>query len=368
MKVLVTGSAGFIGRHLVLALRQRSGVEVIEFDQDTAESVLQAAAESVEVVFHLAGINRPKHESEFQEGNVGLTGKICQMLQAANNRVTLVMTSSIQAVQDNPYGRSKLLAEKELERWAEAGGGKAVIFRLQNIFGKWSRPNYNSVVATFCYNIAHDLPIQISDVNRDLELVYIDDVIEALVGCLEGEGEVGTSYSEVKRTHKVKLGEIAQKLHDFRASRNTLVTEYPDLFSKLLHATYLSYLDKQDLAYGLAKREDNRGSLAEFIKSRQFGQIFVSRTKLGITRGNHFHHSKVEKFLVLEGEAIIRLRSLRDGEVVEFRVKGDAYRVVDIPPGYAHSIENVGNGELVTLFWSSDIFNPSLPDTIPCQV
>jgi UDP-2-acetamido-2,6-beta-L-arabino-hexul-4-ose reductase len=243
-----------------------------------------------------------------------------------------------------------------------------VIFRLQNVFGKWSRPNYNSVVATFCHNIAHDLPIQISDVNRELELVYIDDVIEALMGCLDEGREVGSSYREIKRTQKVKLGEVAQKLNDFRVSRHTLVAEYPDLFTKRLHATYLSYIGEQDLCYELTKREDDRGSLAEFIKSKQFGQIFVSRTKPGIARGNHYHHSKVEKFLVLEGEAVIRLRSLIGDRVVEYRVTGDAYRVVDIPPGYAHSIENIGTGVLVTLFWSSDIFDPSLPDTIPCQV
>ena len=388
MKALVTGAGGFIGRHVVEALRRQPGMEVMEFDVQHPPPVLAEALAQADIIFHLAGVNRPKDTSEFQTGNAGFTEELCARLTQLGRQPIFVLSSSIQAALDNPYGVSKRQAEEALARWASSAGGRAVVFRLKNVFGKWCRPNYNSVTATFCHNIAHDLPITISDPQRELDLVYVDDVVAAFLAVLEEKPEVGgqkseVSYREVARSFKVTLGDLAERIRSFRESRRTLVLpSLEDEFNKRLYATYLSYLDGADFAYPLDIKNDNRGNLAEFMKSAQFGQIFVSRTKPGITRGNHYHHTKTEKFLVLEGEAVIRFRSIQradDGsqrsevggqrsEVLEHRISGKDFRVVDIPPGYTHSIENVGATEMVVLFWASDIFDPQRPDTYAMPV
>ncbi len=432
MKILITGSNGFIGRHLVEALRRRPDFEVIGYDLGSPDADLDRGLRQADIVFHLAGVNRPQDSSEFKTGNADFTAGLCSSLLALGRSPLFVLSSSIQAAMDNPYGVSKRQAEEAIERWARGEGGlagdkegsgeseeatangqgaRAVIFRLKNVFGKWCRPNYNSVTATFCHNIAHDLPITISDPHRELELVYIDDVIEAFLGVAEERAEgrrqkaEAIEFREVPRSFKVTLGELAARIGSFRESRRTLVVpDFSDDFNRCLYATYLSYLDGPDFAYSLEQRTDPRGSLAEFVKSGSAGQIFVSRTKPGITRGNHYHHTKTEKFLVVEGEAIIRFRGItsqapgakREGqaakgegqgakreenertsnselptsnvEIIEHRVSGKEFKVVDIPPGYTHSIENVGNGELVTLFWASEVFDPQRPDTYPLNV
>jgi UDP-2-acetamido-2,6-beta-L-arabino-hexul-4-ose reductase len=256
-----------------------------------------------------------------------------------------------------------------LTEWSAKTGGRVVILRLKNVFGKWCRPNYNSVTATFCHNIAHDLPIVISDPNRELELVYIDDVVAAFMGCLDDAIASGYEQRDVKPSYRITLSELAGKIRSFRESRRSLVLpSLEDEFTRRLYATYVSYLDGGEFAYCLEQKTDPRGMLAEFMKSAQFGQIFVSRTKPGITRGNHYHHTKTEKFLVVEGEAVIRFRHVGGGDVIEHHVNGRKFKVVDIPPGYAHSIENVGIGELVTLFWASEIFDQTKLDTYPMTV
>jgi UDP-2-acetamido-2,6-beta-L-arabino-hexul-4-ose reductase len=280
----------------------------------------------------------------------------------------------MQAELDNPYGVSKRQAEAVVVRYAEVSGARCTIFRLQNVFGKWCRPNYNSVAATFCHNIAHDLPITISDPARELELVHVDDVVEAFMAEVRSQEsgvrtpigrESGVSYREVAPGYGVTLGRLAELIRSFRASRQTLrVPDFSDAFTRKLYGVFLSYLAPDDFAYDLTRHTDPRGALAEFVKSEPFGQLFVSRTKPGIARGNHYHHTKTEKFLVVEGEAIIRFRHIRGEDVIEYRVRGEDFRVVDIPTGYTHSIENIGAGELVTLFWSSEIFDPAQPDTI----
>jgi UDP-2-acetamido-2,6-beta-L-arabino-hexul-4-ose reductase len=370
MKILVTGAGGFIGRHLVEALRRRAEVEVIGYDLGSAAAELDRGLAEAEVIFHLAGVNRPVDPADFHKGNADFTAEICQRLASLGRYPCLVLTSSIQAELDNPYGRSKRAAEVAIEEYGARPEGKAVIFRLKNVFGKWCRPNYNSVTATFCHNIARGLPITISDPERELDLVYIDHVIEGMLGVLDqppGAGAV--EYREVPRSFRVRLGELAGRIESFRESRTTLrLPSFADEFTRCLYATYLSFLPESDFAYGLEPRNDPRGSLAEFMKSEQFGQIFVSRTKPGITRGNHYHHTKTEKFLVLEGQAIIRFRPIAGSEALEYRVSGADYRVLDIPPGYTHSIENVGPGEMVVLFWASEIFDPQRADTHPLQV
>jgi UDP-2-acetamido-2,6-beta-L-arabino-hexul-4-ose reductase len=372
MNVLVTGSKGFVGRNLCSVLRTMSNVAVLEFDCDNTSAELEAKLCEAEVIIHLAGVNRPKNEEEFKAGNAGLTEEICVILERLERVPKIILASSIQAELDNPYGSSKLQAEQALQAFAETTGARTVVYRFKNLFGKWCRPNYNSVTATFCHNIAHGLPVTISDPARLIELTYIDDVVSALIGEIPSaveEMETGFAYGAELTAYPITLGELAGLISSFRESRQTLVLPGFDRpLVRALYATYLSYLEGDDFAYPLHIRTDERGSLAEMMKSNTFGQIFVSRTKPGITRGNHYHHTKTEKFMVVEGAAVIRFRQINGTEVIEHRVSGKEFRVVDIPPGYTHHITNVGVGELVTLFWASEIFNPEKADTYFLQV
>ncbi len=371
MNILVTGSNGFIGKNLIVWLEQRPDVRVLGFDQEHSLQELDERLAMADLVYHLAGVNRPQSVEEFRTGNVDLTAHICDRLVLGGRPVSIVLSSSIQAKLDNPYGVSKRQAEEVVERYAQQNGARVLIYRLHNVFGKWCRPNYNSVVATFCHNIAHDLPITISDPARELELVYVDDVVETFVTEIGKQQPESTKAEirEVTPTYRVSLAQLAALIRSFRESRRTLqVHNLDDEFTHKLYGTYLSYLAEDDFAYNLEKRCDPRGCLAEFVKSAPFGQIFVSRTKPGVTRGNHYHHTKTEKFLVLEGKAVIRFRHLQNNEVIEYPVRGEDFRVLDIPTGYTHSIENVGEGELVTLFWASEIFDPTQPDTIHEEV
>ena len=330
---------------------------------------MAAGLDQAEFVFHLAGVNRPEHDQEYVAGNVDLTEQICDHLLRRGRPVTLLLSSSSQAALDNPYGRSKAAAESIVAAYARQSGATVFVYRLPNIFGKWCRPNYNSVVATFCYNIARDLAITVSDPNHVLALAYVDDVIRHFVRELAVFDEDGVIHRSVKPTTQVTLGELARQIQEFRTSRSTLrMPDFSDPFVGKLYATYLSNLPEEEFAYGLAPKCDDRGCLAEFVKLPAFGQVFVSRTAPGVTRGNHYHHTKTEKFLVLEGEAIVRFRRLDREDVIEYRVAGTDMRVVDIPPGYTHSLQNIGPGELVTLFWASEIFDVAQPDTFALPV
>lgn len=365
--VLVTGSKGFVGRNLCAVLGMMEKVRVMEFDCDNTLEELERMLGEAEVIYHLAGVNRPKNEEEFRTGNAGLTEDICSILRRLERTPKIVLASSIQADLDNSYGNSKLLAEKALREFSDATGARTVVYRFKNLFGKWCRPNYNSVTATFCHNIAHGLPVSISDPGRLIELSYIDDVVSSLTSEIpyaEELHETGFAFGDDILSHSVTLGELAELIVSFRESRRTLfLPGFDSRFVRALYATYLSYLDGEDFAYGLTIRTDDRGSLAEMLKGEPFGQIFVSRTKPGITRGNHYHHTKTEKFLVVEGDAVIRFRRIDGTDVIEHRVSGSDFRVVDIPPGYTHHITNIGEGEMVTLFWASEIFNSDQPDT-----
>ena len=362
-KVLVTGSKGFVGRNLCAVLKRREDIELYEYDIDKKQAELNVALQQVDCIIHLAGVNRPQKPDEFETGNVGSIKDICDKLKDIGRTPKIILSSSIQAVLDNPYGVSKRLAEEVLQRFAENTGAECVVYRFKNLFGKWCRPNYNSVTATFCHNIANDLPIQISDPSNEIELTHIDEVVDALISEVSSSSP-GFRFAPPLPSKRISLGELAEKIKSFREMRTRLnLPDFRDAFERALYGTYLSYLDTQDFEYGLEKRSDHRGSLAEFLKSSSMGQIFVSRTKPGITRGDHYHHTKIEKFLVLQGTAMIRFRHIEEEEVLEYRVRGEDYRVLDIPPGYTHSIENVGQDELVTLFWASEIFDPEKPDT-----
>ncbi|MEI6259981.1 MAG: NAD-dependent epimerase/dehydratase family protein [Deltaproteobacteria bacterium] len=365
MKILVTGAKGFIGRNMVVALKRRADVDVIEYDLDSPAGLLEEGLAKADVVFHLAGVNRPERIEEFRSGNFDLTRQICKALWRLGHVPLLLLSSSIQAALDNPYGLSKRQAEEAVFDFGRDTGASVFVFRLHSVFGKWCRPNYNSVVATFCHNVARDLPITISDPAREIELVYIDDVVCAFIGVMNGRQPVSDGrYCLVEPKYRISLGALAETIQDFRVSRVSLAL--PDInhpFVRALYSTYISYLPSDSFAYTLTQRADPRGELAELLKSPHIGQIFVSRTRPGITRGHHYHDTKAEKFVVLEGDAVIRFRHILGGDVIEYPVSGREFCVVDIPPGYIHSVENVGQNDLIVLFWATEIFDPDIPDT-----
>lgn len=363
IRALITGGGGFLGRNLVAHLRDRKDCEIMLFGREDSAECLDRLLPEADIIFHLAGVNRPQNPLEFETGNAGLTEQICQLLREHGRSPKIVFSSSIQAELENPYGASKAKAEIALQRFAAETGATVRIYRLTNLFGKWCRPNYNSVTATFCHNIANDLPIAISDPAREVELSYMDDVVAAFLAEIDdrdGEQEISLDIP----VYRIQLGDLARRIQAFHEMRSTLtLPDFSDWFNRALYATYLSYVPQQARLYSLEIKSDARGSLAEFIKQKSIGQVFVSRTKPGITRGNHYHHTKAEKFFVVEGDGLIRMRSIEGGPVQEYFVRGSEYQVIDIPPGFTHSITNVGTGEMVTLFWSSEIFDPNLPDT-----
>lgn len=370
ISVLVTGAKGFIGKNLVVALKRRECVDVIEYDLDSPEGLFEEGLAKADVIYHLAGVNRPEKVEEFTEGNFDLTRQVCDTLRRLNRAPLLVLSSSTQAALDNPYGLSKRQAEDAMFKFGGDSGASVFVFRLPGVFGKWCRPNYNSVVATFCYNIVRCLPVTISDPTREIELVYIDDVVRAFIGLMDDRLPVsGGKYCMVEPTYRISLGDLVESIQGFRDSRVSLaLPDMSDPFTCALYATYISYLPADSFAYALTQRSDPRGELTELLKSPHIGQIFVSRTRPGITRGHHYHDTKLEKFVVLEGSAVIRFRHILGGDVIEYPVFGREFRVVDIPPGYTHSIENVGQNDLIVLFWADEIFDLDIPDTFGMTV
>jgi UDP-2-acetamido-2,6-beta-L-arabino-hexul-4-ose reductase len=334
--------------------------------RETLPEELRAVASTADAVIHLAGVNRPKDEREFQAVNVELTRTVVDAMLAGDKRATLVFASSSRADEETPYARSKRDAEALVREYAAKSGAVTAINRFPNVFGKWSRPFYNSAVATFCHSIARDLPFEVHDERTRIRLLYGEDAAQHLIAQAKGSAPPDSPAAPV---YERSLAEIVSLLRQFRAVRTELVLpDFSDDFIRKLYTTYISFLPREDAAYALRQHTDERGALAELLKSPSFGQIFVSRTKPGVTRGNHFHHTKTEKFIVVEGEAVIRFRALDGDEVTAFTVRGDEFRIVDIPPGLAHSITNVGQDELVTLFWSSEVFDRDRPDTYALQV
>lgn len=368
--VVVTGAKGFLGRHVRSLLAFEPSITVFAATRETQAALLATELARADAVIHLAGVNRPIDDREFVTGNVELTRAITRHLLDAGRSATFVLSSSTRASDDTPYGRSKLAAETVVREYSARSGARTAIFRLPNVFGKWSRPFYNSAIATFCHSIARDLPIEVHDESRVLRLVYAEDVARSLIAHARAEIVVEpASLPAVDPVHERSLGEIVASLRRFRALRKELVLpDFSDDFVRKLYATYVSFIPVEGLSYALQQHGDSRGSLAELLKSPWFGQVFVSRTRPGITRGNHFHHTKTEKFVVVEGEAVIRVRPIDGSDVTEFGVRGSDFQVVDIPPGCTHSISNVGSGELITLFWSSEVFERERPDTYALEV
>jgi len=369
MKILVTGAKGFIGRNLIVELKNRKYNDIFEYDLETDPALLDEFCKKADFVFHLAGVNRPKDESEFMEGNFGFTSKLLDTLKKYKNTCPVMLSSSIQAKLDNPYGRSKKAGEDLLFNYSKDTGAKVLVYRFPNVFGKWCRPNYNSAIATFCYNIARDLPIKVNDPSVVMNLVYIDDLVNELINALEGKENRKDLFCEVPVVYTVTLGEIVELIYSFRKSREE--RSVPDLsneFVKKLYSTYLSYLPEDQFIYDLKMNMDNRGSFTEFIRTCDRGQVSVNISKPGIIKGNHWHHTKAEKFLVVSGKGVIRLRKIDSNEIIEYYVSGDKLQVVDIPPGYTHNIENLGDTDMVTIMWANEPFDPVKPDTYYLEV
>ncbi len=376
MNILVTGVKGFLGQNLCAALKNiRDGKdrtrpnltieEIFEYDIDTPTEKLDGYCQKANFIFNLAGVNRPQNVEEFMQGNFGFASILLETLKKHNNTCPVMNSSSIQAELDNDYGRSKKAGEDLLFSYARETGAKVLVYRFPNVFGKWCRPNYNSAVATFCHNVAHDLPITVNDRNVVMNLIYIDDVVTELINALAGKAnkkEDGFCYVPV--VHTITLGEIVDLIYSFKASRDVLsVPDTGDAFTKKLYATYLSYLPTDQFSYPLKMNVDARGSFTEIIRTPERGQFSVNISKPGITKGNHWHNTKNEKFLVVSGRGVIRFRRVDSNEVLEYYVSGDKLEVIDIPVGYTHNIENLGESDMVTFMWSNECFNPDKPDT-----
>lgn len=366
LKVLVTGSNGFIGKNLIAELNNIGGYEIYRYDVNTSEEELDRYTEDCGFVFHLAGINRPQNVEEFYKGNYGFTTVLLDKLKKHGNKAPVLMSSSIQAKLDNDYGKSKKEGEDYLIEYGKNNGVDTYVFRLPNVFGKWCRPNYNSAVATFCNNISRDLPVTVTSRDIELTLVYIDDVVKAFIDASKGKAERDDEgYCFVPVYHKATLGHIVDTLYSFAKSRETLVCPRLEAnsFEKKLYSTYLSYLPEDKFSYPLKMNVDDRGSFTEFLRTDAYGQVSVNISKPHIVKGNHWHHTKNEKFLVVKGTGVIRFRKLDSDKVIEYRVSGDKLEVVDIPCGYTHNIENIGDDDMVTIMWANEPFDKEHPDT-----
>ena len=378
MKVLVTGAKGFVGRNLVSQLRNiqsgkvkncaLSGNELVifEYDVDSDPSELDDYCRQADFILNLAGVNRPLDQSEFMKGNFGFASVLLASLKRHGNTCPIMISSSTQAALDNPYGASKRAGEQLLLEYSRETGAKVLIYRFPNVFGKWCRPNYNSAVATFCHNITHGLDIQVNDRSVVMNLVYIDDVVNELIAALTGDENRVGEYCAVPTVHTITLGEIVDLLYTFQSSRvNLTVPNVGNAFEKKLYSTYLSYLPTNQFSYPLKMNVDERGSFTEIIRTLDRGQVSVNISKPHITKGNHWHHTKNEKFVVVSGQGVIRFRKMDepDAEVIEYLVSGSKIEVVDIPIGYTHNIENLGDTDMVTFMWCNECFDPQNPDT-----
>lgn len=371
MKILVTGANGFVGKNLIAELKNRSCNDIFEYDIDTLPELLDKYCHECEFVIHLAGVNRPKNNSEFMSGNFGFTSKLLDTLEKYNNKSPILMSSSIQAMLDNPYGQSKRAGENLIFDYGRKNNVDVFVYRFPNLFGKWCRPNYNSVIATFCHNIAHDLPITVSDRNHTLNLVYIDDVVNEIINAVNNKANKHSDgFCYVDTVHTASLGEIADLIYSFKESRKTLLLpDMPDdSFAKKLYSTYLSYLSEDNFSYPLTVHADERGSFTEIIRTISSGQVSVNISKPHIVKGNHWHNTKNEKFIVVSGKGVIRFRKPDNDNIIEYFVSGDNPEVVDIPVGYTHNIENLGDTDMVTIMWCNECYNPDKPDTYYLEV
>ncbi len=371
MNILITGARGFMGKNLRSALTGRYGDahRLMLLDMPHTEEELLAAAAEADFVFHLAGVNRPTDPADFQKGNADFTRQLLTLLKERGKRPPVLLSSSIQAALENPYGQSKLSAEQAVADYGRETGAAVYLYRLPNVFGKWSRPNYNSAVATFCHNVARGLPITVNDPSVTLRLVYIDDVVEEFLRAMEGQPHREGEWCTVQPVHEVNLGHMAELIQSFPALRDSLTApDQSDPLVKKLYATYLSFLPPEDFSRPTVTHADQRGSFTELLHMGSRGQVSLNVSKPHITKGDHWHQTKHEKFIVLQGEGVIRFRKVGDSTVIAYKVSGENLTVVDIPTGYTHSIENTGDTDMLTLMWANEVFDPAHPDTLRLPV
>lgn len=371
MNILITGARGFMGKNLRSALTGRCGDahRLMLLDMPHTEEELLAAAAEADFVFHLAGVNRPTDPADFQKGNADFTRQLLTLLKERGKRPPVLLSSSIQAALENPYGQSKLSAEQAVADYGRETGSAVYLYRLPNVFGKWSRPNYNSAVATFCHNVARGLPITVNDPSVTLRLVYIDDVVEEFLRAMEGQPHREGEWCAVQPVHEVNLGHMAELIQSFPGLRDSLTApDQSDPLVKKLYATYLSFLPPEDFSRPTVTHADQRGSFTELLHMGSRGQVSLNVSKPHITKGDHWHQTKHEKFIVLQGEGVIRFRKVGDSTVIAYKVSGENLTVVDIPTGYTHSIENTGDTDMLTLMWANEVFDPAHPDTLRLPV
>lgn len=371
MNILITGARGFMGKNLRSALTGRCGDahRLMLLDMPHTEEELLAAAAEADFVFHLAGVNRPTDPADFQKGNADFTRQLLTLLKERGKRPPVLLSSSIQAALENPYGQSKLSAEQAVADYGRETGSAVYLYRLPNVFGKWSRPNYNSAVATFCHNVARGLPITVNDPSVTLRLVYIDDMVEEFLRAMEGQPHREGEWCTVQPVHEVNLGHMAELIQSFPGLRDSLTApDQSDPLVKKLYATYLSFLPPEDFSRPTVTHADQRGSFTELLHMGSRGQVSLNVSKPHITKGDHWHQTKHEKFIVLQGEGVIRFRKVGDSTVIAYKVSGENLTVVDIPTGYTHSIENTGDTDMLTLMWANEVFDPAHPDTLRLPV
>lgn len=363
MRIVVTGSDGFVGRNLCVRLRELGHRDIFCLSRTVPQESIVPALLDAEFVFHLAGTNRPRDAGEFWTGNAEFTKTVCRTLVQAGRAAPVVYASSVQAACDNPYGRSKAAAEEAIAAYGEAARARVHSLRLHNIFGKWSRPNYNSVVSTFCHNIARDLPIRIDDPDAPLSLIYIDDVIETMTSFLQSD-QAGDAAMRAMPVYATTVGKLAAAIRGFRENRDSLFTDRVGSgFERALYATYVSYLPTERFGYDLPKHSDARGEFVEMLKTRDSGQFSYFTAHPGVTRGGHYHHSKTEKFLVIRGHARFRFRHIVTNEQYELYADGESPRIVETVPGWSHDITNVGRDEMIVMLWANEVFDRARPDT-----
>lgn len=384
MKLLITGASGFVGKNLVAQLQNiqtgkaknyslNADFELFLYDVDSDPNLLDTYTKDCDFVIHLVGIHRPDDPSEFMRVNFGVLSTLLNNLKKQGNKATVLATSSIQAALDNPYGRSKKAGEDLLFDYAQKTGAKVLIYRLPNVFGKWCRPNYNSAVATFCNNIATGQDITVNDPSVNMQLVYVDDVVDEFIGAIQGKEHVEDGFCFIPTVHKVRLGEIVDLLYSFKNMKTDLsIPKLDNPFVKALYSTYLSYLPIDEFSYPLKMNIDKRGSFTEIIRTADRGQFSVNISKPHIKKGEHWHNTKNEKFVVVSGQGLIQFRKIGTDEVIDYHVTGDKIEVVDIPTGYTHNIINEGDDDLITFMWCNECFDPNKPDTYfeevaPCQ-
>ena len=368
LRVLVTGSDGFIGKNMVVHLNELDGFESLNFTRQDSIEKLKILVSQADAIIHLAGENRPKNKVAFEKVNVGLSKILCDTIKDNGKKIKLIFTSSIQADQDSQFGRSKHAAEKLFEKLSKDTDNSVFIYRLTNTFGKWSKPNYNSVVSTFCYNIAHGLPIQINDSSTKLNLVYVDDVISEFLRAVQSETN-GLTWGSVEPVYPITLGKLANQIEAFNNNRSSLVSERVGSgIIRSLYSTFVSYLPPEQFSYDLPHYGDERGTFVEILKTHDSGQFSYFTAHPGVTRGGHYHHSKSEKFLVIKGSALFGFRHIVTNETHEILISSEKPQVVETVPGWTHEITNVGKEEMFVILWANEIFDKDRPDTINCKV